>query len=792
MSAARTARYGVLSLFLLTAGCGEQEGRGPATLSVLSLYEEPADSVDPGLVMVRDLLPLGDRIYVLDGRLVHVAVMTPRGEVTGRFGGPGEGPGELGRYPWALVTDGGRVGVVSLLHVSWFTPEGVFLEREQLPAADLMNPSIHYSDGWAANAPFRGEGGPLAVYAPARGDTLMLGTAAMPDGNAPRSPAASELNAVQVVRFDSGAFLLAHQQRNLIEVRGPDGRVRTSHRWEHLSDELPRRPEGTLSGMPGYTFSAECWDGETAVLVDGTARRVLEIGSDGERRGLYRSGEGVMWAGRTREGRLLAAGGPDRVVELRPGPGGGPPPPVRGSEESAGSAPSLTRLLSSPAAALGGEGIHRARGGGRDARPSALEMALGDSLLFLGYGDGLGLLLALDDSLALRGVLQPVDRSSLTSVHIAAGRVYAADYEEGITPLHPRGETVPLPEAMRYRGLVPLTHDRWLVVARRGGWRLYLWETDRGSMTEQARLEGRDGPGVEAVPLAGGRAALVDRDRLELAVWSPGRPLTWRPIRGTGFERARRNLFGVPAADVEGAALFGRGDDLLLWASDFDGERSENWIERVGLDGVVKGRWKVPLRWSLRSAAGREGEVYLLTNEGVDVWRLEDTPPVAAPGDLRGLDLRERLGPLYDLQGQAAVPAAAETEVWVVVEEQECASCLFRLPETARRVGRVGEGRVGLALVATGDRLEARRALLGMEMGMPVFSAPQSRLTAGGRSLDTPMTFITRHGRVTASVPWSDPGDRPLAERTVEALLPWLPAAQDRQLSPLPLLRSRE
>ncbi len=156
-------RTSMLSLLLLTAACGGQEVGVPERLAVRTIYQEPADSEDPGLVMVRDLLPLGDRLFALDGRLAHVVVLGSDGEVKSRFGGPGEGPGELGRFPWGLVTDGRRVGVASLLHISWFTPVGRFLERERLPAGDLMNPSIQHSGGWVLSAACAGERGPLGL-----------------------------------------------------------------------------------------------------------------------------------------------------------------------------------------------------------------------------------------------------------------------------------------------------------------------------------------------------------------------------------------------------------------------------------------------------------------------------------------------------------------------------------------------------------------------------------------------------------------------------------------------------
>ncbi len=103
-------------LFSVITGCGEQEvWVTQFRYELQAIYREPIDSVDPALIFARDLLCLNDRLYVLDGRLSHVAIFDRgSGELLERFGGIGAGPGELGQFPYALLTDGSRVGVAHL------------------------------------------------------------------------------------------------------------------------------------------------------------------------------------------------------------------------------------------------------------------------------------------------------------------------------------------------------------------------------------------------------------------------------------------------------------------------------------------------------------------------------------------------------------------------------------------------------------------------------------------------------------------------------------------------------
>ncbi len=138
-----------VALCLALAGCASGDsGIETVHLTGEIVYQEPATSPDPILISTRDILMLGERLYILDGRLTRVVILDrEQGSIHGSFGRIGEGPGELGRFPQALVTDGERLGVVHLFEVSWFSPEGEFLRTESVPPYDLSTPSLQWSGG---------------------------------------------------------------------------------------------------------------------------------------------------------------------------------------------------------------------------------------------------------------------------------------------------------------------------------------------------------------------------------------------------------------------------------------------------------------------------------------------------------------------------------------------------------------------------------------------------------------------------------------------------------------------
>ncbi len=305
----------------LSAGCGQ----GADTIERRTyvpevVYAEPSESSEPALVFPRDLIFAGGRVYVLDGQMARVTIIDPeRGIVTGLFGGPGEGPGELGLFPYALVREESRIGVAHLFSVSWFTLDGDFVSRDRVPPLDMSTPSLQRSgEGWLYNAGYRGSDSSPAVYASDRGDTTGFGTVVEAPAEDRFGLAANELNAVHAVRFANGNVLLGWVHENWIETYGPAGELLTRDQWEHFPEEVERRPDGRLQSLPAFTFSASLGGDDRAYLVDGTMGTVGVYDANGAHLGTYglegRAAK-VLW---TAAGTAYAIDGSDRLLRLRP------------------------------------------------------------------------------------------------------------------------------------------------------------------------------------------------------------------------------------------------------------------------------------------------------------------------------------------------------------------------------------------------------------------------------------------------------------------------------------------
>ncbi len=273
-----------LSAIVLAVSCSAERPRVPMFSAELEvIYQEPKESARPWLINSKDLVLLGDRVYVLDGRLSEVAAFdVQNGTPILRFGGNGEGPGELGGYPLGLVTIGDHIGAIHLGSISWFNKDGDFINRESLPTIlDYSSPSLHYStDGIVFNVGYQGEDSPLAAYISEK-DTVWIGEASAPVGDA-HPLTANIINAVHVARFPNGNFLLAHIQHDRIGFYSSSGLHITTDSWGDFSKKMQRNERGLLWGHPGLALSVTLDDSGTAYVLGGeSSQTVRAYSSDG-------------------------------------------------------------------------------------------------------------------------------------------------------------------------------------------------------------------------------------------------------------------------------------------------------------------------------------------------------------------------------------------------------------------------------------------------------------------------------------------------------------------------------
>ncbi len=644
-------------LLSVIAGCGEQDGLVTRLRYELqAIYREPYDSDDPALVFARDLLCLNDRLYVLDGRLSHVAILDRKsGELLGRFGGIGAGPGELGQYPYALLTDGRRVGVAHLYQVSWFTPSGEFLELEQIPALDMATPSLQFSSGgWLFNASYHGPGSPVALLISETGDSLEYGTAVPSGSSAAFDLASVELNAVQVCRFENGNVLLGWSQKNLIEVLSYSDEVVASDSWSHLSDRLERRADGRLKNLPAYTFNATLGADGLAYLLDGSLRVVRAYDQTGRLRFehlLNRPAIKTIWPG---GGLAYAIDGSDTVYRLRllgeadrTGAGESPGPDMNAASDN-DTRPDVHqgRLSSLPGrivervediqAVLNKAGIARSgHPAASDSRPGRVKAVGGSELLYLGYDDGLGVLLSETDSgeWEIDSVVSPHPEGSLRSrVYMAGDLPFLADPRSGLYSLINTDSGLRWAGGVWPSGMVWIEGDRWLIhdSLENDSDPLFTVGLSDGKILPAGGLGSHGKAGLFfksaynwwwLVRWNSEKILVFDESHPRFAFWSEDGLSEWLPVSGTSLrsiEDRKGNL--IPERDVNGivpCADLG----LLVYRSDFDGESATTRVLLLLPDGSFAGEWTIPLEDGVRSmTTGPNGRIFLNSDSTLYEW----------------------------------------------------------------------------------------------------------------------------------------------------------------------------
>ncbi len=644
---------------LLAAGCGERSAPPVQwRFEAEAIYSEPPESTDPHLVFPRDLVLCGNRLYVLDGRLAHVAVCEPAtGRIVGRFGSPGDGPGELGLFPHALVTDGERIGVVNLFRVSWFTPEGEFIARAGVPPHDLASPSIQPVDGgWLVNASWRGEGSPQALLVNAAGDSIGFGSAVSSRRPDEAGLAQNELNAVHVARSGAGFTLLARTQENSIQIVDPSGQVVTREAWDHFPRRLERHPDGRLRNMPGFSLSAgTAVDGSLWVL-DGTGRRIRTYDSEGRLQGRHRLETPVLrlvWSrgalayaidGRDHILRLKLVGQWDESSESAVEPAAGSEPAGAGGTGAGSAAAEMPGELLLPAGVI--EDLFRERGiwregfiVDRNSPPKSLKVQAGATRLYVGYNDGQGLFLTpvvtADGQTHLEPgpVCRASPHGSYRSRLIMTGDEPTVwDARAGIFPLDPDHELRWGRERFPSH-LFALGPDRWLLCDMRA---------------EDAPLQIADGAAGTIIPDSSnpdevqgewnaprrrwrygwhfgdwgdGAVLIFDTDRSAIALWRSDGVSAWTPVRdpdgvADGWrvgEMQRGSLSDI-------AVLPGRGV-IFSYQTRVQGEEV-SWLAAAAEDGRLIGSWPMQGRRRFRGAArGPDGLIYLTTRTALYLWQ---------------------------------------------------------------------------------------------------------------------------------------------------------------------------
>lgn len=644
-------------LFSVITGCGEQEGWVTQfRYELQAIYQEPIDSVDPALIFARDLLCLNDRLYVLDGRLSHVAIFDRgSGELLEIFGGIGAGPGELGQFPYALLTDGSRVGVAHLYQVSWFSPSGEFLRMEQIPALDMVTPSLQFSSGgWLFNASYHGPGSPVALFISETGDSLEYGTAVPSGSSVAFDLASAELNAVHICRFGNGNVLLGWSQKNLIEVLSHSDEVVASDSWSHLSDRLERRADGRLKNLPAYTFNVTPGADGLAYVLDGTLRVVRAYDQTGILRfehHLNQSAIKTIWPG---GGLAYAIDGSDIVYRLRlleevdrTGSGESPGPDLADvSDTDMQSDAHQSRLSSFPGRivervediqeVLNNVGIARSgRPVSSGSRPGRVKVVGGSELLYLGYDDGLGVLLSETDSgeWEIDSVVSPHPEGSLRSrVYMAGNLPFLADPRSGLHPLSNTTTGLKWAEGVWPSGMVWIEDDRWLIhdSLEHHSDPLFTVDLADGKIVPAGGQGDHGKAGLFFEPAYNWwwlvrwnseKILVFDESYLRLAFWSGNGLSEWLSVSGTSLrsiEERKGNL--IPERDIDGivpCADLG----LLVYRSEFDEEGVTTRVLLLLPDGSIAGEWTIPLEGSVRAMTkGPNGRIFLNSDSTLYEW----------------------------------------------------------------------------------------------------------------------------------------------------------------------------
>ena len=171
----------ILNIYLLTcvlffslSGCGDSDsevisfGKTSTIQLADSLEIQETDDRFIGELVDADVAIDPLRIYVADRKMQRVAVINSNGSIEQFIGGPGKGPGELGR-PVFLSVDGARLVVAQQRWRGFtvFDTSGAYIDNHRLPDGYWVGgyDLFHFGDGYIL---------PITKFNPQKEGTLKL------------------------------------------------------------------------------------------------------------------------------------------------------------------------------------------------------------------------------------------------------------------------------------------------------------------------------------------------------------------------------------------------------------------------------------------------------------------------------------------------------------------------------------------------------------------------------------------------------------------------------------------
>jgi len=457
-----------------------------------------------------------------------------------------------------------------------------------------------------------------------------------------------EMNAVHVGRFSNGNVISGQVQENRVTIFAPDGSPLLETSLTGWPERPERRPDGRLRGLPGYTIALTMGDDGRASLLDGSLRRVRRFDPDGRVIGDYSLDLPVItiiWTGTT---TAWGIDGSDRVIRFTAAGDSGhssPETPVTGDDPQVGIADLpgqlVERIGDLPAWLRERDCVRQAgpdRGGLLLDRPAVVG---GRTQLYLGYGDGPGLLLsrAGDGSgtdwpgFTVTGSVAAHPRGSLSSRVVMAGDTpILFDRSLGLFPFEVDESGYRWPAGSWPSDVLWLSGDRWLIhdSLQTDGDPLLLLDLSTG----RSRPAGGSGDHRRMGPVFrpvwnwwwlrrgdDDRVVLFDEASLRITDWTEPGITDWRPVTGSGLRTVEeRKRAGMIDREISNCCVIGE-IGLLIVATDTAADLPDSRLILVSFEGQTLRQWHLPVLLSITGMAlAPWGGFYLSTKNALLEW----------------------------------------------------------------------------------------------------------------------------------------------------------------------------